>query len=88
MEIAREYRIPGLATNEAGEATESPPIIEVSLNEKLGIKSWTGGLVALRTKAEVDASLATINVYIAEIPLTSANKVLQCVDQVGHRRTG
>ena len=33
-------------------------------------------LVALRTKAEVDASLTTIEVYIAEIPIKSASRLL------------
>ena len=39
----------------------------------------TARLVALRTKAEVDASTTIIRVYIAEIPIKSASRLLQCV---------
>lgn len=84
-EVTGEYQSPEMGTSEAVEATENTPHMEDSFNETVGAESWTGRLVALRTKAEADASLATIKVYIAEIPLTSANKVLQCVHQVGHR---
>ena len=48
------------------------------MDEPVATKKFTG-LVALRTKAEVDASPTTIKVYIAEIPIKSASKLLQCV---------
>lgn len=41
--------------------------------------SCKGRLVALRTKAESDASFETRRAYIVEIPLKSASKALECV---------
>ena len=44
----------------------------------------TGRLVALRTKAEIDASFQTIDAYVMEIPQKSANTVLMCVKKVSY----
>ena len=46
----------------------------------------TGRLVALRSKAEIDASFQTIDAYVIELPEKSANSVLMCVKRVGYRR--
>lgn len=39
-------------------------------------------LVALRTKAELQANLETTTAYTVEIPLKSANKILKCVGRI------
>lgn len=41
--------------------------------------SGRGHLVALRTKAEVDTTLQTLEAYIADVPRNSANSVLRYV---------
>ena len=43
-----------------------------------------GRLVALRTKAEADASFATVDAYIARIPQKAASTVLKCVKMVSY----
>ncbi|MCJ1373292.1 tRNA-specific adenosine deaminase subunit tad3 [Loxospora ochrophaea] len=44
--------------------------------------SSTGRLVALRTKAEVQAHLSTIDAYIVNVPLRSANTLLRTLERV------
>ncbi|KAL8794068.1 MAG: hypothetical protein Q9195_003368 [Heterodermia aff. obscurata] len=45
------------------------------------IAPLTGRLVALRTKAEIDASFKAIDAYVVEIPKKSANTVLINIDE-------
>ena len=44
----------------------------------------TGRLVALRSKAEIDASFQTIDAYMIELPEKSANSVLMYVKRASY----
>ncbi len=48
-------------------------------HEEINGNDFTGGLIALRTKAELHASLETTLAYIVEIPAKSASSVLRYV---------
>ena len=43
-----------------------------------------GYLIPLRSKAEIDTSIQTIEAYIADVPPKAANSVLQCVEKVAY----
>lgn len=40
------------------------------------------GLFAVRTKAEMHASLETTTAYVVEIPVKAANRILKCVGPI------
>ena len=78
--------LPGLAPfaghymNERVNLDEDGSLSSVSIESSIPDFSIpTGHLLPLRTKAEVDNSLQTIEAFTVEIPPKAANSVLKCV---------
>ncbi len=61
-----------------GDNEDAPPSLRSALCTPRE-PSGRGRLGALRTKAEVDTTLQTLEAYIADIPRNSANSVLRYV---------